>query len=168
MHVLATNWKKLRLNPTDQLADYAGAVNLLEFNKVPSFNSANVWMMRELAEIVEENGDDADARQLRLEADAQSKAVMTLYEPGKGVWASLHRYGTRVEMRHCYDFAAVGRFLTADLPPNVCREMVDFVQRISLTGFNLGGNFDQAPRVLRELFTLATNGSIKLKSPSIP
>ena len=30
MHVLATNWKKLRLNPTDQLADYGGALNLLE------------------------------------------------------------------------------------------------------------------------------------------
>jgi hypothetical protein len=134
MHVLATNWKKLRLNPDDQLADYGGALNLLEcvptyINKVPSFNSANVWMMRELAEIVEENGDGAEARKLRLEADVMFKAVMTLYEPGKGVWASLHRDGTRVEMRHCYDFAAVGRFLAADLPPNVCREMVDFVQR---------------------------------------
>jgi hypothetical protein len=134
MHVLATNWKKLRLNPDDQLADYGGALNLLEcvptyINKVPSFNSANVWMMRELAEILEEDGDKAEARRLRLEADAMFKAVMTLYEPGKGVWASLHRDGTRVEMRHCYDFATVGRFLAADLPPNVCREMVDFVQR---------------------------------------
>jgi len=134
MHVLATNWKKLRLDPDDQLADYGGALNLLEcvptyINKVPSFNSANVWMMRELAEIVEENGDGAEAHQLRLEADTLFKAVMTLYEPGKGVWASLHRDGTRVEMRHCYDFATVGRFLAADLPPNVCREMVDFIQR---------------------------------------
>jgi hypothetical protein len=134
MHVLAANWKKLRLNPTDQLADYGGALNLLEcvptyINKVPSFNSANVWMMRELAAIFDENGDGAEARQLRLDADVMFKAVMTLYEPGKGVWASLHRDGTRVEMRHCYDFATVGRFLAADLPPNVCREMVDFVQR---------------------------------------
>src|SRR5579864_9349169 len=134
LHVLATNWKKLRLNPDDQLADYGGALNLLEcvptyINKVPSFNSANVWMMRELAEIVEENGDRAEARKLRLEADVMFKAIMTLYEPGKGVWASLHRDGTRVEMRHCYDFATVGRFLAADLPPNVRREMVDFVQR---------------------------------------
>jgi len=134
LHVLATNWKKLRLNPEDQLADYGGALNLLEcvptyINKVPSFNSANVWMMRELAGILEENGDGAAARQLRVEADAMSKAVMTLYEPGKGVWSSLHRDGTRVEMRHCYDFATVGRFLASDLPPNVGREMVDFVQR---------------------------------------
>ena len=134
MRVLATNWKKLLLKPDDQLADYGGALNLLEcvptyINKVPSFNSANVWMMRELAEILEENGAVADASQLRLEADAMFRAVMTLYEPGKGVWASLHRDGTRVEMRHCYDFATVGRFLARDLPPNVSREMVDFVQR---------------------------------------
>ena len=134
MHVLATNWKKLRLNPADELADYGGALNLLEcvptyINKVPSFNSANVWMMRELAEILEGSGDTAEASKLRLEADTMFKAVMTLYEPGKGVWASLHRDGTRVEMRHCYDFATVGRFLAADLPPDVRREMVEFVQR---------------------------------------
>lgn len=134
MRVLATNWKKLRLHASDELADYGSASNLLEcvptyINKVPSFNAANVWMMRELAGILEENGDDAEARQLRAEADAMLKAVMTLYEPGKGVWASLHRDGTRVEMRHCYDFAAVGRFLAADLPANVGREMVDFVRQ---------------------------------------
>ncbi len=134
LRVLATDWKKLRLNPNDQLADYGGALNLLEcvptyINKVPSFNSANVWMMRELADILEENGDDDEARQLRVEADTMLKAVMTLYEPGKGVWASLHRDGARVEMRHCYDFATVGRFLAADLPANVGCEMVDFVRR---------------------------------------
>ena len=38
--------------------------------KSPLFNSANVWMMRELAKILDENGDGAEARQLRLEADA--------------------------------------------------------------------------------------------------
>ncbi|HLY43185.1 MAG TPA: hypothetical protein VKR52_18370 [Terracidiphilus sp.] len=134
MHVLATNWKKLRLHPDDQLADYGGALNLLEcvptyINKVPSFNSANVWMMREVADILEENGDNVEARRLRVEADTVLKAVMTLYEPGKGVWVSLHRDGTRVEMRHCYDFATVGRFLARDLPSSVRREMVDFVQR---------------------------------------
>ena len=154
MHVLATNWKKLRLNPDDQLADYGGALNLLEcvptyINKVPSFNSANVWMMRELAEILEKNGEGAEARQLRLEADAMFKAVMTLYEPGKGVWASLHRDGTRVEMRHCYDFATVGRFLSVDLPPNVCREMVEFVQRELL--------MDKWMRAQSQLDVAATN-----------
>lgn len=35
---------------------------------------------------------------------------------------------TLVEMRHCYDFATVGRFMAADLPPTVRHEMVEFVQ----------------------------------------
>jgi len=88
-----------------------------------------VWRIEKLAKILDENGDGTKAHQLHLDTDVMFKAVTTLYEPGKGVWASLHRDGTRVEMRHCYDFATVGRFLAADLPPNVCREMVDFVQR---------------------------------------
>jgi hypothetical protein len=33
-----------------------------------------------------------------------------------------------VEMRHCYHFATVGRFMAADLPPTVRHEMVEFVQ----------------------------------------
>ena len=134
LRVLATDWKKLRLHPNDELADYGNASNLLEcvptyIDKVPSLNAANVWMMRELADILDENGGEAEARQLRIEADAMLKAVMTLYVPGQGVWASLHRDGTRVEMRHCYDFVTVGRFLAADLPANIRREMVDFVRR---------------------------------------
>jgi hypothetical protein len=67
------------------------------------------------------------------EADAMAKAVMSLYVPGTGVWASLHRDGSRVEMRHCYDFATVGRFMAGDLPANVREEMVGFVKRELLT-----------------------------------
>jgi hypothetical protein len=86
-------------------------------NKVPSFNAANVWMMREYADIMESTtGNSEDARKLRSEADEMAKAVMTLYEPDKGVWASVHRDDKRVEMRHCYDFATVGRFMATDLP----------------------------------------------------
>ena len=33
-----------------------------------------------------------------------------------------------VEMRYCYHFATVGRFMAADLPPTVRHEMVEFVQ----------------------------------------
>jgi len=58
-----------------------------------------------------------------------AKAVMSLYVAGTGVWASLHRDGTRVEMRHCYDFATVGRFMAGDLSANVRGEMVGFVKR---------------------------------------
>ena len=134
LRVLATNWKKLLRLPTDTLADYGEAPNLLEcvptyIHKVPSFNAADVWMMRELAGILQAVGEPDEARQLHTEADAMVKAVMSLYVPGTGVWASLHRDGSRVEMRHCYDFATVGRFMAGDLPANVRAEMVGFVKR---------------------------------------
>jgi hypothetical protein len=134
LRVLATNWKKLLRTPTDTLADYGEAENLLEcvptyINKVPSFNAADVWMMREFAGILQVVGEPDEARQMLAEADAMVKAVMTLYVPGTGVWASLHRDGSRVEMRHCYDFATVGRFMAGDLSANVRGEMVGFVKR---------------------------------------
>jgi len=134
LRVLATNWKKLLRAPTDTLADYGEANNLLEcvptyIHKVPSFNAADVWMMREFAGILQAVGEPDEAGQMRAEADAMAKAVMSLYVPGTGVWASLHRDGSRVEMRHCYDFATVGRFMASDLSPNVRGEMVGFVKR---------------------------------------
>ncbi|WP_263353791.1 hypothetical protein [Acidicapsa acidisoli] len=134
LRVLATNWKKLLRAPTDTLADYGEAPNLLEcvptyIHKVPSFNAADVWMMREFAGILQAVGNSDEARQMHAEADAMVKAVMSLYVPGTGVWASLHRDGSRVEMRHCYDFATVGRFMAGDLPVNVRGEMVGFVKR---------------------------------------
>jgi hypothetical protein len=133
LKVLATDWKKLLWQATDKLADYGEAPNLLEcvptyINKVPSFNAANVWMMRECADIMESTGNYKEASELCSEADEMARAVMTLYEPGKGVWASVHRDGKRVEMTHCYDFATVGRFMAADLSPIVRKEMVEFVQ----------------------------------------
>jgi hypothetical protein len=120
------------------LADYGHMGNLLEcvptyIHRVPSFNAANVWMMRQVADLHEQRGDKARAAGLRADADRMVKAVMTLYEPGQGVWCSLHRDGKRVEMRHCYDFTCVGSFLCNDLPATVRREMVDFVRRELLT-----------------------------------
>jgi hypothetical protein len=134
LRVLATAWKKLLREPTDTLADYGEARNLLEcvptyIHKVPSFNAANVWMMREFAGILQLVGEPGEARQMRAEADAMAKAVMNLYVPGAGVWTSLHRDGSRVEMRHCYDFATVGRLMAGDLPADVRGEMVGFVKR---------------------------------------
>ena len=134
LRVLATDWKKLLRAPTDTLADYGEAQNLLEcvptyVNKVPSFNAADVWMMREFAGILQAVGEPDEARQMHAEADAMVKAVMSLYVPGTGVWVSLHRDGSRVEMRHCYDFATVGRFMSNDLSTNVREEMVGFVKR---------------------------------------
>ena len=138
LRVLATNWKKLLRAPGDALADYGEAENLLEcvptyIHKVPSFNAADVWMMREFAGILQVVGEPDEARQMYAEADAMAKAVMSLYVPGTGVWASLHRDGSRVEMRHCYDFATVGRFMAGDLSANVRGEMVAFVKRELLT-----------------------------------
>ena len=138
LRVLATNWKKLLRAPTDILADYGEAPNLLEcvptyIHKVPSFNAADVWMMREFAGILQAAGEPDEAGQMRAEADAMAKAVMSLYVPGTGVWASLHRDGSRVEMRHCYDFATVGRFMAGDLSANTRGEMVGFVKRELLT-----------------------------------
>jgi hypothetical protein len=134
LRVLATNWKKLLRAPTDTLADYGEPNNLLEcvptyIHKVPSFNAADVWMMREFAEILQAVGEPDEAREMRAEADTMVKAVMSLYLPGTGAWVSLHRDGSRVERRHCYDFATVGRFMAGDLPANVRREMVGFVKR---------------------------------------
>jgi hypothetical protein len=86
-------------------------------------------MMREFAGILQAVGKPDEASQLHAEADAMVKAVMNLYVPGTGVWLSLHRDGSRVEMRHCYDFATVGRFMASDLSANVRGEMVAFVKR---------------------------------------
>ena len=90
-------------------------------------------MMREYADIIDLTGNYTEASELRREADNLVKAVMTLYEPGEGVWASVHRDGKRLEMRHCYDFAPVGRFMAADLSPTIRQQMVEFVQRELLT-----------------------------------
>ena len=48
-------------------------------------------MMREYADVIDLTGDHLEATDLRRLADEMVKAVMTLYEPGKGVWASMHR-----------------------------------------------------------------------------
>ncbi len=49
-------------------------------------------MMREYADVIDRTGNHyLEANDLCREADEMVKAVMTLYEPGKGVWASMHR-----------------------------------------------------------------------------
>jgi hypothetical protein len=120
------------------LADYGENKNLLEcapayIHRVPSFNAANVWMMRRMADIHEQRGNTARARELRSWADGFVQAVLGLYKPGDGVWYALHRDGEKVELRHCYDFVCVGRYMTDDLTPSMKREMVDFVERELLT-----------------------------------
>jgi hypothetical protein len=134
---LATHWKTL-VRPGRTLADYGKAANLLEcvptyIHEVPSFNAANVWMMRRVAQIEEAEGNHARAEELRAEAARLLPAVLALYEPGQGVWDSLHRDGTRVQMRHAFDFTTIGLTISHDLTPNMRQEMTDFVERELLT-----------------------------------
>ena len=138
LEALALNWKKLLRDPKDTLADYGEMDNLLEcvptyVHRVPSFNAANVWMMRKVAQLAVQRGDQVRAAELIIQAKGMSKAVLELYEPGRGVWSSLHRDGSRVEMRHCYDFATVGSTMAEDLPVQTKQEMLDFVERELLT-----------------------------------
>jgi hypothetical protein len=134
---MATSWKTLR-KPGEQLADYGGAENLLEcvptyINEVPSFNAANVWMMRKAATLDDLEGKPDQAKQLRADAAKLLPSVLALYESGKGVWNSLHADGSRVEMRHVFDFATVGQTITSDLEPQVKEQMENFVKTELLT-----------------------------------
>ncbi|MCP4176424.1 MAG: hypothetical protein GY756_01550 [bacterium] len=134
---LATAWKQ-HVREGDILADYGEAVNLLEcvptyIHKVPSFNAANVWMMNTTAEFYKSAGNNDKAEQLKHEAAILSKHVLGLYASGEGVWHSLHRDGTRVEMRHCYDFITIGKFMTDYLTDDMKKEMTVFVNNELLT-----------------------------------
>jgi hypothetical protein len=135
---LATNWQELQTDKSIMLADYGENKNLLEcapayIHRVPSFNAANVWMMLSMANIQEERGNTARASELREWADQFGQAVLGLYKAGDGVWYALHRDGEKVELRHCYDFVCVGRYMNDDLNPSMKSEMVNFVKRELLT-----------------------------------
>ena len=137
LDAIATSWKTL-VHPGRALADYGKPGKLLEcvptyINEVPSFNAANVWMMRRAAELQAAGGNEKRAAELRAEADHLLPAVMALYKPGEGVWYSLHEDGTRVEMRHVLDFTTTGLTIAADLTPKMRTEMTDFVERELLT-----------------------------------
>ena len=138
LDTLATNWQKLQRDKSIMLADYGDNQNLLEcapayINRVPSFNAANVWMMRTVADVYEQRGNTERAAELRDQADQMAQAVLGMYKPGDGVWCALHRDGERVELRHCFDFVCVGRFMFEDLTPQMKQEMVAFVERELLT-----------------------------------
>jgi hypothetical protein len=134
LDALATNWQQLQQDKSVMLADYGENRNLLEcapayVHRVPSFNAANVWMMRRVAELHEQKGNTERADELRNWADQFAQAVLNLYKPGDGVWYALHRDGEKVELRHCYDFVCIGRFMNDDLPAKTKQEMVTFVEQ---------------------------------------
>jgi hypothetical protein len=68
LDAIATHWKSL-VRPGRTLADYGKPANLLEcvptyIHEVPSFNAANVWMMRRAAEIQAAEGNQERATEL--------------------------------------------------------------------------------------------------------
>ncbi|HEV2328632.1 MAG TPA: hypothetical protein VGY56_07585 [Verrucomicrobiae bacterium] len=137
MDAMATHWESL-VKPGQALADYGGKANLLEcvptyINEVASFNAANVWMMRRVADIEEVHGNLVRAAQLRAKSAKLLPAVLALYEPGQGVWDALHNDGSRVQVRHVFDFATIGLTIPNDLTPKMRGEMTDFVERELLT-----------------------------------
>jgi hypothetical protein len=137
MDAISTHWESL-VKPGQALADYGGKANLLEcvptyINEVASFNAANVWMMRRVADIEEAEGNAARAAELRVKAAKLLRAVLSLYEPGQGVWDALHDDGSRVQVRHVFDFTTIGLTIPDDLTPRMREEMTDFVERELLT-----------------------------------
>lgn len=128
----ALAWRGLR--GTSPLADYGEIDNLLECvssytHEVASLNAANVWNMRTAAEILAAHGDPDGAKELAAEGDALVDAVVDLYIPGSGYFAARQPDGTRVPVRHIYDFSVVGTTIARDLDESVRREMVDFYER---------------------------------------
>lgn len=129
---LATNWKKLA-RPGEALADYGEAANLLACapayaRQVASLNAANAWMMRRAADLAERQGDAQRAASLREEAARVARAVLGLYQPGQGVWASQNG-SARLEQRNAFDYATVGACLREDLDEKTRQEMNGFVGR---------------------------------------
>lgn len=113
------------------LADYGDRNSLLEAvgtyeHEVASLNAANVWILRENAELCASLGDPTAAAQLRAEADALVPRIQALYAAGRGYWHCRRPDGSLVPVRHVWDFIHTLNFLHADLPAGQIDEMVGF------------------------------------------
>lgn len=139
MEKYALNWKNLApygqegyMDERHKLADFGDDEwNLLECvptykHIVPSFNAGYTWMMRELADIYEYEGNTVKAAELRKEADEMADRILDLYA-GEGVWFSLYPEGEEVEVRHCLDFMFLGRYIAEDIPEKIQSEMMGFL-----------------------------------------
>lgn len=141
----ATNWQRIssfgKAGNTDdvfKLADFGSDEwNLLECvptykHIVPSFNAGYIWMMRETATLNKIKGNHQKAEELNNQADALVPLLMKLYA-GDGVWNCLYPDNSTVQVRHCLDFMFMGRYLADDLPEQMKKEMIGFVERELLT-----------------------------------
>ena len=86
LDAVVTHWRS-RVHPGRTLADYGKASNLLEcvptyINEVPSFNAANVRMMRRAAELQAAGGNQRRAAELRAEATRLLPAVLASLQAG--------------------------------------------------------------------------------------
>jgi len=130
----ALAWKDLRTESGSGLADYGEIDNLLECvssytHEVAGLNAANVWNMRTVADLADLQGDPDTASRLRAEAQALVPAVLSLYQDGQGFFSAGQPDGSRVPVRHCYDFSVVGTTIAHDLPARARAEMTAFFQR---------------------------------------
>ena len=128
----ARAWQGLRRSST--LADYGEIENLLECvssytHEVASFNAANVWNLRVTADVLDSRGDAAGSAELRAEADELVAEVQKLYLPGQGFFAARQPDGSKLPVRHVYDFNIVGTTIPHDLDDTTRAEMVAFFQR---------------------------------------
>lgn len=133
-HLEAASLYYTRLSGEDGLADYGEAENLLECvssytHKVASFNASNVWNLRTVARLMENEGHAPEAEVLRARADALVPQVLSLYLPGEGAWTCLQPDGSRVPVRHCLDFFTTAQCLPDDLSATQLEEMVTFFLR---------------------------------------
>lgn len=138
MVAIATAYRSL-VAAGQALADYGGNDNLLEtapnyIHRVASFNAGNVYLLRRAASYLDAAGQLARAAALRAEADGLRDAVLQLYVSGHGVWLAEHRDGTRVEVRHVFDYIVVGQSMDGDLSVQQRAEMTAFVQRELMSG----------------------------------
>lgn len=135
---LATHWKKLADNPSG-MADYGTKDNLLETvptytNVVPSFNAANVWMMRTLAGLLRERGRGKDAARLEEEAEGLARRVLSLCNDSSGWFSCLMPDGRRQEVRSVVDFMTLAACMPEDVPTDLRGRMMDSVNRELWTG----------------------------------
>lgn len=119
------------------LADYGPAKALLECvptyqHGVAAFNAASVWMLEQLAGLLEARnwaGDGKEAVALRAKAGGMAQAVLGLYEDGEGVWNALYPNGTRVPVRHVIDFSYMSEFMHKRLTPKIVEESTLFFEK---------------------------------------
>ncbi|WP_432144080.1 LamG domain-containing protein [Streptomyces sp. bgisy084] len=135
----ATYWKQHLVPSGQNLADYGGAVNLLEVlpkytNQVASFNAANVWLMNQAAALHKNAGDTATAEDLKKSATDLLPHVLDLYDSGQGVWNCRQPDGTLVSVRTVVDFAIASNLLADHLSSTQKTEMKNFVKTELLHG----------------------------------